>query len=69
MKFRVTRKDFTLSDDSGYSFDVVLVHDAEYGWNASVSFAAHGYAIEQAALKSLSVSVERFLSMLKEDQP
>lgn len=66
VNFVTTRKEFTLSDDSGYRFHVVLVKDDEYGWGASVSFSADGYAIEQAALDSLAVSVERFLGMLKD---
>jgi hypothetical protein len=65
IKFRATRKEFTLSDDGGYQFDVTLVHDDEYGWSAHASFAAHGYKTEQAALGGLDQSVSRFLELLK----
>lgn len=69
VKFRATRKEFTLHDESGYSFDVVLVHDEETGWSAHTSFASHGRQHEEAALLALQQSIEKFLSMLTEFEP
>jgi len=69
MKFKPTRKEFHLRDESKYAFDVTLIHDEEYGWEAHVSFSARGYKIEQGALSALQESVEEFLRMLPEAQP
>lgn len=69
MKFKPTRKEYRLADESGYSFDVVLVYDDEYGWNAHVSFAVNGYQHEQAAIARLRETVKEFLRMSEEVEP
>ena len=69
MKLISTRQEFRLEDESGYSFHVVTDYDPECGWSAYVSARADGRKTPEAAVASLTVTVEHLLRQLKEQAP
>ncbi len=66
VKLKATRYDYRLEDDSGYAFDVAVVHDPEFGWESSVSFSAHGLVGPDEAVQALRCAVEHFLRQMPE---
>lgn len=65
LELTATRKEFMLRDESGYRFDVVAVHDPEFGWSACMTLTADGFKTDEAALEHLVPAAEHFLRLMK----
>lgn len=66
MKLTATALKYEHTGEDGYSFSVDAVHDAEFGWSAYVSMAAHGRKTPEAAIQHLRHSAEAFLRAVEE---
>ena len=68
IKLKATRKDYSFTSESGYSFQVTAVLDDEWGWEASVSMSTQGSKECDGAVKHLAHACRAFLAMLESDE-
>jgi len=61
LKASALEYEFTSDPDNGYRFHVVCTKDPEFGWSASISMMAHGYAAPLDAIEAVARSAHEFI--------